>query len=170
MGRNREMSISLMVRGVSAWIGCGKWHNDPRRYQKDTKEGNKAASSSSSIMSNLPDGYVVQHFSRSAANNRQKPSEVVAFFWGRQDSEQAYRPTGNGLFGPLQEWQNYLLDVHDFYVNQPSSRKNVDCQLASSDVHEERVFVGDGKGLQGRFQQSVGQVVGAVLEALSSDL
>jgi hypothetical protein len=41
----------------------------------------------------------------------------------------------------------------------------VDRQLASSDVHEESVFVGDEKGLQGRFQQSVGQVVGAVLES-----
>lgn len=41
----------------------------------------------------------------------------------------------------------------------------MDHQLASSDIHEERVFVGDGKGLQGRFQQSVGQVVGAVLKA-----
>ncbi|OQE89522.1 hypothetical protein PENNAL_c0014G10461 [Penicillium nalgiovense] len=29
-------------------------------------------------MSNLPDGYVVQHYPRSAANNRQKPSTVVA--------------------------------------------------------------------------------------------
>jgi hypothetical protein len=72
------MSISFMARGVPAWIGCDKWHNDPRRYQKDTKEDIEAASSSSSVMSNLPDGYVVQHLSRYAANNRQKPSTVVA--------------------------------------------------------------------------------------------
>ncbi|KAJ6179641.1 hypothetical protein N7519_010102 [Penicillium mononematosum] len=172
MGRIREMSISLMARGVLAVVNGTITHEDT----KDIKEDTKAASSSSSIMSNLPDGYVVHHFSRYAANNRPKPSKVVASFEAGGIQDKPTDPqgmdhtsfsalTGTMSFGPLQGWQNFLLDVHDFYVNQPSSRKNADCRLASSDVHEERVFVGDGKGLQGRFQQSVGQVVGAVLEA-----
>jgi hypothetical protein len=39
----------------------------------------------------------------------------------------------------------------------------VDYQLASRNIREESVFVGDGKDLQGRFQHSVRQVVGAAL-------
>lgn len=37
--------------------------------------------------------------------------------------------------------------------------------LSTRDLREEKVLFGDENGLRGRFQQSMGQVVGAALEA-----
>ncbi|KAJ5135133.1 uncharacterized protein N7515_004411 [Penicillium bovifimosum] len=40
-----------------------------------------------------------------------------------------------------------------------------DHELASRDIHYEKVLLGDEHGLQGRFQQLVGQTIGAALDA-----
>lgn len=67
--------------------------------------------------------------------------------------------------GPLREWQNFIRDVENFDTNQRWSRIVINHELVSRDLNREKVWLGDEYGLQGRFQQSVGQTVGASLEA-----
>lgn len=78
--------------------------------------------------------------------------------------------TNKTFIGPLREWTTFLRDVQSFHKSQRWSRKIVGHELVSRDVHRERVYVGDEHGLQGRFQQSVGQVVGSALEAQSTQI
>lgn len=50
------------------------------------------------------------------------------------------------------------------------SHQVIQITQASRDLYRESVVVGDEHGLQGRFQQSVGSVLGHVLVAQGSDL
>ncbi|KAJ5945358.1 hypothetical protein N7516_005526, partial [Penicillium verrucosum] len=50
------------------------------------------------------------------------------------------------------------------------SRTVIDHKLVSRDLHREKVQVGDEHGVQSRFQQSVGQMVGEALEAQHIDI
>lgn len=67
--------------------------------------------------------------------------------------------------GPMREWTDFITEVLTTDQANKWTLTIVDCELSSRDIHKEKVFVGDENGLQGRFQQSVGQVVGAALEA-----
>lgn len=69
------------------------------------------------------------------------------------------------FIGPLAKWQDFVRDVKNFDASQAWSRIVIDHDLVSRDLHREKVWLGDEHGLQGRFQQSVGQIVGAALEA-----
>ncbi|KAJ5966701.1 hypothetical protein N7501_002949 [Penicillium viridicatum] len=60
--------------------------------------------------------------------------------------------------GPLGTWGNFVRDVQNFDASQVWSRVVIDHELVSRDLDREKVF-GDEHGLQGRFQQSVGQIV-----------
>lgn len=59
-----------------------------------------------------------------------------------------------GLLGP---WGNFVRDIQNFDASQVWSRVVIDHELVSRGLHREKVF-GDEHGLQGRFQQSVGQI------------
>ncbi|KAJ5531802.1 hypothetical protein N7527_005195 [Penicillium freii] len=72
--------------------------------------------------------------------------------------------------GPLAPWGNFVRDVQNFDASQVWSRVVIDHELVSRDLHREKVWLGDEHGLQGRFQQSVGQIVGAALEAQSINI
>jgi hypothetical protein len=72
--------------------------------------------------------------------------------------------------GPLRKWQDFIRDVKSFGESQRWSRIVIDHELVSRDLNREKVWLGDEHGLQGRFQQSVGQTVGATLEAQSIDI
>ncbi|KXG47529.1 uncharacterized protein PGRI_013990 [Penicillium griseofulvum] len=67
--------------------------------------------------------------------------------------------------GPMREWEGFFDEVLFKIAAQKWSKKVVAYTLSKRDLQEEKVFVGDENGLRGRFQQSVGQVVGAALEA-----
>lgn len=72
--------------------------------------------------------------------------------------------------GPLAQWQDFVRAVKNFDASQVWSRIVIDHELVSRDLHREKVSLGDEHGLQGRFQQSVGQIVEAALEAQSIDI
>ncbi|KAJ5186504.1 hypothetical protein N7449_011268 [Penicillium cf. viridicatum] len=81
-----------------------------------------------------------------------------------------YHTTSSALhegrfFGTLHNWPNFFQDVKQFENNQDWSPSLLGWSLQSRRVDTEFVAIGDEHGLQGRFQQSVGQVVGSVLNA-----
>ncbi|CAI7642862.1 unnamed protein product [Penicillium palitans] len=81
-----------------------------------------------------------------------------------------YHTTSSALhegrfLGTLHNWPNFFQDVKQFESNQNWSPSLLGWSLQSRRVDTEFVAIGDEHGLQGRFQQSVGQVVGSVLNA-----
>lgn len=72
--------------------------------------------------------------------------------------------------GPLEEWPDFMRDVENSMREFPHSQRAVDFGLQSRDIRLERVYVADETGLQGRFEQAVGQVLGAVFQVLDVDL
>ncbi|KAJ5196319.1 hypothetical protein N7449_006798 [Penicillium cf. viridicatum] len=72
--------------------------------------------------------------------------------------------------GPMREWEGFFDEVLSTIAAQKWSNKVVAYTLLARDLQEEKVPVGDENGLQGRFQQSMGQVVGAALGAQSINI
>lgn len=74
--------------------------------------------------------------------------------------------------GTLVEWPKFLQSVEDFYKSQPRSggAKPSVHSFGPHNMERERVCIGDEEGLRGRFQQAVGQSVGAILELKSSEM
>ncbi|KOS42674.1 hypothetical protein ACN38_g6420 [Penicillium nordicum] len=81
-----------------------------------------------------------------------------------------YHTTSSALhegrfLGTLHNWPNFFQDVKQFENNQDWSPRLLGWSLQNRMVDAEFVAMGDEHGIQGRFQQSVGQVVGSVLNA-----
>ncbi|CAI7580556.1 unnamed protein product [Penicillium discolor] len=73
--------------------------------------------------------------------------------------------------GTLSPWPNFKSSVQAMYNAQAFSRSST--AAVSPGLHNvdpEIVCVGDEHGLQGRFQQAIGQVLGAALEAQAVNL
>ncbi|KAJ5797129.1 uncharacterized protein N7518_005669 [Penicillium psychrosexuale] len=66
--------------------------------------------------------------------------------------------------GPLSPWQTFEASVRASMLIKWSSAV-VDYQLRDRDLRAEEVYVADETGVQGRFDQSVGQVLGSVFRA-----
>ncbi|KAJ5193157.1 hypothetical protein N7449_004357 [Penicillium cf. viridicatum] len=66
--------------------------------------------------------------------------------------------------GPLHRWQNFEANVRASMPARWSSAV-IDYSLQSRDIRREEVYIADETGLQGRFEQAVGQVLGAVFRA-----
>ncbi|KAJ5836893.1 hypothetical protein N7447_002919 [Penicillium robsamsonii] len=66
--------------------------------------------------------------------------------------------------GPLYLWSNFETNVQ---ASMPTrwSHVVIDHSLQSRDIRREEAYVGDETGLQGRFEQVVGHVLGAVFSA-----
>jgi hypothetical protein len=69
------------------------------------------------------------------------------------------------FIGPLREWPNFLQDVIANVQGQKWSTRVIKYAQQARDLDAETVLVGDEHGVQGRFQQSVGQVLGKILNA-----
>jgi hypothetical protein len=58
--------------------------------------------------------------------------------------------------GPLSQWTSFRADVQaNMHANW--SRTVVDLNLITRDIKQEEVYVADEVGLQGRFEQAIGQ-------------
>ncbi|CDM29117.1 hypothetical protein DTO013E5_5831 [Penicillium roqueforti] len=71
--------------------------------------------------------------------------------------------------GPLSQWQDFEEDVKN---NNPKRWTSavIDYRISNRDLRQEEVYVADETGVQGRFQQAVGQVLGAVFRAEKKNL
>ncbi|RHZ61492.1 hypothetical protein CDV55_105047 [Aspergillus turcosus] len=67
--------------------------------------------------------------------------------------------------GRLRQWPNFLGQVIQTDQREVWSPKVIKYTQQGRDLEAETVLVGDEHGVQGRFQQSVGQVVGKILDA-----
>ena len=65
--------------------------------------------------------------------------------------------------GALKKWTGFRQDVQDRMLDFPPDKTVIDYHHQSRDLREEEVYVADETGVQGRFQQSVGQILGTVL-------
>ncbi|KAJ5458271.1 hypothetical protein N7475_009659 [Penicillium sp. IBT 31633x] len=73
--------------------------------------------------------------------------------------------------GTLIPWSNFLRSVESVHTNQNWARSRTSPYSNGPHTTEaDRVHIGDEHGLQGRFQQAIGQAFGAVLEAKSINL
>ncbi|OQD69307.1 hypothetical protein PENPOL_c002G10652 [Penicillium polonicum] len=73
--------------------------------------------------------------------------------------------------GTLSPWPNFKSQVEAFYNTQAFARSaKAAVSPGLHNVDPEIVCVGDEHGLQGRFQQAIGQVLGAALEAQGVNL
>ncbi|KAJ5972898.1 uncharacterized protein N7479_002816 [Penicillium vulpinum] len=73
--------------------------------------------------------------------------------------------------GTLIPWSNFLRSVESVHKNQNWARPRTSPYTNGPHTTEpDRVHIGDEHGLQGRFQQAIGQAFGAVLEAKSINL
>ncbi|KAF7128471.1 hypothetical protein CNMCM5793_003201 [Aspergillus hiratsukae] len=67
--------------------------------------------------------------------------------------------------GPLRQWANFLEQVIQTDQGEVWSPRIIKYTQQARDLEAETVLVPDEHGVQGRFQQSVGQVVGKILDA-----
>ncbi|CAG8898356.1 unnamed protein product [Penicillium egyptiacum] len=73
--------------------------------------------------------------------------------------------------GTLIPWSNFLRSVEHAHTNQNWARSRTSPYANGPHSTEaDRVHTGDEHGLQGRFQQAIGQAFGAVLEAKAINL
>lgn len=76
--------------------------------------------------------------------------------------------------GALQPWANFKTEVAGTYNNRNWNGRVIASRLSgnflTSSVHEERVFVCDERGIQGRLEGRAGTTLGAVFEAQNEDL
>ncbi|KAJ5800609.1 uncharacterized protein N7518_002677 [Penicillium psychrosexuale] len=66
--------------------------------------------------------------------------------------------------GNLAQWPNFTSEV-SAKASEPWSSVVVDLEIQARDIKREDVYIADEMGLRGRFQQSVGQVLGTVFRA-----
>ncbi|KGO51516.1 hypothetical protein PEX2_010570 [Penicillium expansum] len=72
--------------------------------------------------------------------------------------------------GELNYWPNFCQDVRATMDNQHWSNRVIGYTLNTHDLDDNKVFVGDETGVQGRFQQAIGQRLGKVFEAQRLDI
>ncbi|KAJ6186145.1 hypothetical protein N7519_007446 [Penicillium mononematosum] len=73
--------------------------------------------------------------------------------------------------GTLVPWSNFLRSVEHTHTNQNWARSRASPYgNGPHSTEADRVHVGDEHGLQGRFQQAIGQTFGAVVEAKAINL
>ncbi|CAG7940734.1 unnamed protein product [Penicillium salamii] len=72
--------------------------------------------------------------------------------------------------GELHQWRNFCEDTRATVDSQQWSNKIIGCNLKTRNLEENKVYVGDESGLQGRFQQAIGQTLGKVFEAQDLDI
>lgn len=76
--------------------------------------------------------------------------------------------------GALQPWENFKAEVTNTYNNQNWNGRPIASRLTgyflAGSVHEERVFVSDERGIQGRLERRAGTTLGAIFEAQNEDL
>lgn len=72
--------------------------------------------------------------------------------------------------GELNHWPNFCQDVRATIDNEQWSKRVIGYALNSRDLDDNKVFVGDETGVQGRFQQAIGQTLGKVFEAQRLDI
>ena len=72
--------------------------------------------------------------------------------------------------GGLHDWSNFCRDVRNTTDSQNWSNAAIKYSLASRNLEENEVFVGDESGVQGRFQQAIGQILGMVFRAETLDI
>ena len=70
--------------------------------------------------------------------------------------------------GPIAPWTSFKAGVLASML--PSGGNVIDHSLKGRDIKLEQVYVADETGVQGRFQQAVGHVIGAVSEARGLDI
>jgi hypothetical protein len=70
--------------------------------------------------------------------------------------------------GPIAPWTGFKAGVLASML--PSGGNVIDHSLKGRDIKLEQVYVADETGVQGRFQQAVGHVIGAVSEARGVDI
>ena len=66
--------------------------------------------------------------------------------------------------GRVSRWQSFDADVWAS-MSTSWSQAIIDYKIDGRDLREEEVYVADETGVQGRFEQSVGQILGAVFRA-----
>lgn len=72
--------------------------------------------------------------------------------------------------GELNFWPNFCQDVRATMDNQHWSSRVIGYTLNTRDLNDNKVFVGDETGVQGTFQQAIGQTLGKVFEAQRLDI
>lgn len=72
--------------------------------------------------------------------------------------------------GPLRHWSTFPRAVEATGASQNWSNRVIKYTQKSYDIDVETVYVGGEHGVQGRFQQLLGQGLGQVLDAQSIDL
>ena len=76
--------------------------------------------------------------------------------------------------GVLQPWANFEVEVANTYNSQTWNPRAIAAKLTGNfvagSVDEERVFVSDERGTQGRLEGRAGTALGAVFEAQNQDL
>ncbi|CAG8144969.1 unnamed protein product [Penicillium nalgiovense] len=76
---------------------------------------------------------------------------------------------GIKYIGPLHRWRNFDIDVRKS-MSKDKFDTVVECTTRDSDIKQEQVYVADETGVQGQFEQAVGQVLGRVFEAEGVDI
>lgn len=72
--------------------------------------------------------------------------------------------------GELHHWPDFCQDVRTAMNGQQWSNRVIKLNLDSRDIDQNKVFVGDEAGVQGRFQEAIGQTLGKVFEAQGLDI
>ena len=72
--------------------------------------------------------------------------------------------------GELNDWANFSQSVRNTTDTQNWSSETIKYYLNSRNLEENEVFVGDESGVQGRFQQAIGQVLGMGFRTQTLDI
>ncbi|KAJ5474708.1 hypothetical protein N7475_004274 [Penicillium sp. IBT 31633x] len=72
--------------------------------------------------------------------------------------------------GELNDWANFCQDVRNTTDSQNWTNETIKYSLNSRNLEENEVFVGDETGVQGRFQQAIGQALGMTFRAQTLDI